>query len=336
MLKQKTIVTLLAAAITTLSGCSTLTTNTQPSKFDKKVTAVTTDYSNALMCLGDLVDAKKTPTLTVYVQDIDDDTVPKRFSSRRLSKGGAWWFHTAVSKMQTDRVVSVLQRPDNAVRAKPYYVELSGAWTQDDVEVGVNEKGVGFSNLGTGILDRFGWFNRDEVSVIAGDFVSTIQGRVKHSSAISLAISGNGHDYQLRIDDGSRRFDLGLTNEVNEGPQFAQRRIAEAAALVHIAMALDIDYQSCISAETDQTNTQAAAIKRYMSGSMADRHALVQQALSNAGYEPGPADGKWGTQSAEALKKFTKQHNLIVTGQHDAQLYALLVQQKSTVPLKNA
>ena len=245
----------LVGCASVLSGCSATMTNTEASQYNNQVNAVMTEYSNVLQCLGNKIDQADTPVIHVHVRDIDDETVPSRFRERRLSKGGAWWFHTAIGKLETDKVVSLVQRPNREERAKDTYVEISGAWTQDDAEIGVNSKNIGFNNLGGGILDRFGWFDREEASVIAGDFVSSVNQRVVHSSAISLAIKESGQDYEMRIDDGSRRLDFGLRSEANEGPMFAQRRIVEAATLVHISHTLNIDYQDCIEAQLEQPAT---------------------------------------------------------------------------------
>lgn len=41
----------------------------------------------------------------------------------------------------------------------------------------------------------------------------------------------------------------------------------------------------------------------------------VQQALNNQGYSAGPADGKWGSKSTQALKKFQQAKGMEPTGQ---------------------
>ncbi len=252
----KTSIFTVVSSTVMLSGCHTLQTNPRVSQYESPVNQVMTEYSGILACLGEKIEAADVTPIEVYIRDIEDETVPTRFKERRLSKGAAWWFHTAIGKLETDKVTSITKRPPKKQRSKPDHIEISGAWTQDDSQIGVNSKNIGFDNLNGGILDRFGWFDRDEWSVIAGDFVSTIDGKVVHSSAIALTVKESGQDYNLRIEDGSRRFDFGFSSEANEGPQFAQRRIVEAATLVHISHTLQIDYGPCVVEPLGEPNGQ--------------------------------------------------------------------------------
>ncbi len=50
----------------------------------------------------------------------------------------------------------------------------------------------------------------------------------------------------------------------------------------------------------------------------------VQQALSDKGYYKGPADGKWGSKTESALKKFQQAQGMQATGQPDQQTLASL------------
>ncbi len=314
-----------AISISLLAGCSSLMPNQHASSYKMEVRPVMTEYSLALSCVGNLIDNSNALPLTVYVRDIDDETVPYRFSERRLSKGGAWWFHTAIDKMQSDSVSSTIKSPSKKQIASSNYLVLNGAWTQDDVEVGVRGVEIGFDNLGRGILDKLGWSNRQQTSVIAGDFVSSMNNRVVHASAISLALNNSDNSYELRIDDGSRRFNLGLVNEVKEGPQFAQRRIAEAAALVHVARAFNVDYRSCM--EKDQTNPQhyQKAMSEFMAFSAYEQKQRMQSVLFAAGYYSGAIDGKWGLQSEKALRLFLIEQGVAPSGQPSAQTYGMLI-----------
>ena len=56
--------------------------------------------------------------------------------------------------------------------------------------------------------------------------------------------------------------------------------------------------------------------------------AEMQKRLTELGYQPGPADGKSGPRTVNALKKFQQEHNLPVTGQLDAETVARLQQPK--------
>ena len=46
----------------------------------------------------------------------------------------------------------------------------------------------------------------------------------------------------------------------------------------------------------------------------ADRYKEIQQALADKGYFRGTADGNWGGESIEALKRFQKDQNLDADG----------------------
>jgi peptidoglycan hydrolase-like protein with peptidoglycan-binding domain len=50
----------------------------------------------------------------------------------------------------------------------------------------------------------------------------------------------------------------------------------------------------------------------------------AQQALGQAGYDPGPSDGVWGAQSARAARDFQRANNLTETGRLDSATRAAL------------
>jgi outer membrane murein-binding lipoprotein Lpp len=52
----------------------------------------------------------------------------------------------------------------------------------------------------------------------------------------------------------------------------------------------------------------------------------IQIALRNAGFEPGPADGKMGRQTRDAIKAFQRAHNLPADGKAGKKTWALLKQ----------
>ena len=49
-----------------------------------------------------------------------------------------------------------------------------------------------------------------------------------------------------------------------------------------------------------------------------DRYKEIQAALKERGYDPGPIDGEWGSQTAAALRRFEKDHQLPADGRLDA------------------
>lgn len=59
--------------------------------------------------------------------------------------------------------------------------------------------------------------------------------------------------------------------------------------------------------------------------------AEIQKRLRDLGYSPGPADGKMGKGTIEALKKFQQDNNLAITGQADGETVDKLRQQKAEV-----
>ena len=231
-----------AIGVLTLSGCATTLTNDRPGLDRRAITDVDTDYSLGLSCLGKRIDRTRKAPIMVYVDHIDDLTVPERYDGRRLSSGGKWWLHTAINKIGSRRVQAVTASTTKADRGNPNHLVLTGAWTQDDQEVG--RTGAMFDALLSDFGINIG--GRESFDVIAGDFVSSRQGRVVHASAISVAVSSRNAGFNLQVEDGDREFGLDFSRSAKEGPQFAQRRIAEAAVMVHIARAFDVDYRPCI------------------------------------------------------------------------------------------
>jgi hypothetical protein len=306
----------------TLAGCNSALVNDRPSLQRNHVTPVMTEHSLALACLGDLIDSSGRPPLTVYVNPIADRTVPVRFEKRRLSLGGEWWLHTAINKIGSDRVVSVTSR--KTARNSGNYIEISGAWTQDDFSVGNTNAEVNAARRGSATdIDLFAGTRRS-IDVIAGDFLSVRNRQVIHATAISLAVGAQRDGFGLRIEDATYDLALDLSTSVNEGPQFAQRRIAEAAALVHVSRAFDIDYRPCIEMSWASSSAYQALLRAYLDKPKHERHRAMQQALRDAGYQPGPTDGIWGERSVRALMRFQADRGLPVTGRPSVEVYMAL------------
>lgn len=232
------------AALGTLGGCASYPLPSADVPPSAPVVTVATEHSEALACLGRMIDRSRAPALTVRVTEIRDRTVPTRFESRRLSSGASWWLHTAIGKLGTARVSSVMGDAGKPLPGGRTLV-ISGAWTQDDLAVGriAGEIGGVLSKLG---LELGASRSHD---VIAGDFVSSRNGRVLHATAISVSVRSDRSGLDLRIDDGQRELAVGFSGSRQEGPQFAQRRITEAAALVHVARAYGLDYRRCLPGE---------------------------------------------------------------------------------------
>jgi hypothetical protein len=305
-----------------LTGCNSALVNDRPSLQRSEVKPVMTEHSLALACLGDLIDNSGRAPLTVYVQPIVDRTVPVRFEKRRLSLGGEWWLHTAINKIGSDRVTSVTSL--KAARRSGNYIEISGAWTQDDFAVGSANAELDASREGTVTDVDFFAGSRRSIDVIAGDFLSVRDRRVIHATAISLAVGARQDGFGLRIEDATYDVAVDLSTSVNEGPQFAQRRIAEAAALVHVSRAFDIDYRPCIELGWASSSAYQERLRAYLSKTESERNRNLQQALLDAGYQPGPADGIWGQRSARAMMRFQADRGLPVTGRPSAEAYMAL------------
>lgn len=313
--------------VSLLSGCG-LTRNAwdpagQPLN---QVQSVNTEYSLALACLGEMIEQTNQPTLTVYIDDIKDSTVPRRFRDRRLSTGGYWWLHNAITRLETDRVVSQTGRVSR--NQSRNYILLNGAWTQDDQAVERLDASLDGSGRSDGGKTRGSFFFGRNYSrdVIAGDFLTIRDDRVLHATAISVALSNGRTGIGLDIQDGSWRSVFDLSRRINEGPQFAQRRITEAAALVHIAHAFQLDYRPCAELDWASTSSAQATLASYMSLSEIERHRALQNALEFAGYAPGTIDGIWGQQSINALMDFQRDHGLAATGSPSVIAYAALQQ----------
>jgi len=242
-----------AFAALALGGCATLSSTGTAMTPGGPVRDVSTDYSLGLACLGGLIDKTGQPALTVFIDPIADLTVPDRYDARRLSSGGMWWMHTAISKLGSRRVQAVTVKSAKADPRNPKHLVLSGAWTQDDQGVGRTSAGL------EALLPRLGieLGGQQSVDVIAGDFVSSRLGKVVHASAISVAVSSSSAGLVLEVEDGDRQFGLDFSHSRREGPQFAQRRIAEAAVMVHVARAFDVDYRSCIETGTEAASPQS-------------------------------------------------------------------------------
>ncbi|RTZ96713.1 MAG: hypothetical protein DSY90_09935, partial [Deltaproteobacteria bacterium] len=225
----------------------------------------------------------------------------------------------AISKLGTNRVhttTNKIVKPDGGSN----YLVFSGAWTQDDKNV---------KKIGGGLEAEFGDFHLDigstrEFDVIAGDFVSAVNGRVLYASAISLDIGHNHNKSLLRIEGSKDFFEIDVSNSFNEGPQFSQRRIAESAVMVHLSRYFGINSRSCIEAGWTDPQRFRKKLDEYKSLSPHDQAKALQSALTQAGYDPGSTDGKWGDRSSQALMCYQAQKGQPVNGRRSALVYALL------------
>lgn len=309
------------------SSCSSFTNIDYTTTSLGQVAPVTTEYSLGLECLGELIDQTSKAPLTVYVNEIKDYTVPEDYDEHRLSHGAKWWIHTAISKLGSNKIHTTTNTIEKKYTGSNHLV-FSGAWTQDDKNIKKNGGGanaqLGDFYFGVGAARKF--------DVIAGDFVSAVNQRVLHASAVSVAVGHNNTEVLLRVEDSDNYFELDVSNTLNEGPQFSQRRIAEAAVMIHLSRYFGINPRSCIEAGWTDPQKFRKKLNEYKSLPPRAQVKALQRALAQAGYNPGPVDGHWADRSSQALMCFQADKGHLVNGRRSAIVYAML----SLRPLKLA
>ena len=280
-----------------------------------EVTPVITEHSFGLQCLGAVIDDSGVDPLLVHVDDIRDRTIPSRLNDvSRLSQAGEWLVHTAISKLETDRVRSTL---DDGIAAT---FTIGGAWTQDDE---LMRRSGGLLDVGW-LKGRLGLSGRNQFDYIAGDFVTSVDGVVIFSTAIGVMLGSRRIEARLLIEDGDEFAEIGFEGRWADGPQLAQRRIAEAATLIHVANYLDVDYRPCLEGGWGNPSSFRASLKRYEEMGTEDRNAHIQRRLAELGHDPGLADGQWGEASRRALMAYQTKRRLPVTGELSPVVFAIL------------
>lgn len=306
---------LAVAASIALSGCSALQ---PPSSYSgmAEVTPVATEHSFGLQCLGSIIEESQLQPILVNVDGIRDRTIPRRLNDEtRLSQAGEWLVHTAISKMETSRVRSTLE--DSGV---PSQLTIGGAWTQDDELL---RRGSGVLDVGW-LKGRLGLGGSQTFDYIAGDFVTSENGVVVFSTAIGVMLGSRRAQATLLVEDGDDFAEIGFSGRWADGPQLAQRRIAEAATLIHIANYYGIDYRPCLKNGWGDPAAFRASIDRYASLRPAERFTEAQQRLSALGHGPVDADGVWGEASRRALVDYQVANRLPATGELSSVVFALL------------
>lgn len=309
--------TAIAFATAVLAGCASGPPPRGPGAAAAPVSHVRTDQSAALECLGALIDESGRAPVTVFVDGIDDRTVPSRFRERRLSKGGEWLVYTALAKLGTSRVVGTLEAP---AADDPGVLVISGAWTQDDALLR-SRSGAALGRKGD-VGVEFGINGRYDY--IAADLVSSVAGRITHAGAIGLALSERSSTAALVVDAGGEQARFGWSSGHRDGPQFAQRRIAEAAVLVHLAAHFEIAHAPCLEVGAADAARWRDALAAYEAMPPRERNAAIQRALAAGGHLRGKVDGAWGGESRAALQRFQRERGLPPRGVPSAAMHALL------------
>lgn len=284
------------------------------------VTAVSTEHSIGLQCLGALINDAGRGPIVIEVDSIRDRTIPARINDpTRLSQASEWLVVTAISKMETPYVKSTLKNDHKNLPVKPAF-KLHGAWTQDD-EVLRQTAGLGDLEWLTGRLKLTGERRYD---LIAGDFVSEKDGIIEFSTAIGVILGSNDVGARLVVDDGVNSAEFGIDARWADGPQMAQRRIVEAATLIHVSRYFGIDYSPCLTRGLGDPERYRESLTSYGKMSKAERARKAQEKLAQLGYQTGPADGVWGQQSRVALMTFQSDQSLPVTGNLSPSVFAIL------------
>lgn len=313
-----------------LSACASLEGPASPPLGHSEVSPVYTEHSFGLKCLGQLIEDTNKPPLIVHVERIRDRTIPTRLNDEsRLSQAGEWLFHTAISKMETSRVRSSLSSSNSKKRREGRLV-ISGAWTQDD-ELLRRQNGDLDGEVGR---FRFGVDRQARFDYIAGDFTSSTGENevVTFATAIGVMLASGDVGARLLVEFSGDLIDLEFENRWADGPQMAQRRIAEAATLVHVARHFEVDYKPCLETGWSSTSTYRASLSDYEAMDTLEQHKSIQGHLSSLGYDAGAADGLWGAKSAKALMQYQADKSLPVTGRHSPVVFALIVSDVRAAP----
>ena len=227
-----------------LGGCAITAPEVKDFDPEGKVTMIETPNTSLLSCLGDMVDTSPQNPVYINVHRLRDETIPEYFRERGLSNGGMWLATTAISRLNTDKVVAVLARysdeamlPDDITR-----VDFRGAFTQFD------RLGVTGAASARATLNKFG-FNlglTEEYELITGDFTTSINGRVLNSTAVGIIVLRSSGVGALSWNSGNDSGQVQIRGRMREGRQAAQRHIIEAATALHVASYFGIDYKVCL------------------------------------------------------------------------------------------
>lgn len=319
-----TIKALAVGAITmSTAGCSVMDLS-PPSTYSgmAEVTPVVTEHSFGLQCLGSIVEESQLSPILVDIDSIRDRTIPNRLNDNsRLSQAGEWLIHTAVSKLETPRVRSTIGLTETASS-----ITIGGAWTQDDQLL---RRSAGLLGLGW-LKGRLNVEGSQSYDYIAGDFVSSKNGVVMFSTAIGVMLGSRRAEARLLVENGDEFAEIGFDGRWADAPQLAQRRIAEAATLIHIANYYEIDYRPCLENGWGDPAAFRDSLDAYAAMNDAARNRAAQQKLAALGYSSAVADGIWGESSRRALLGYQADKRLPATGRLSPVLYALLAAERPT------
>jgi len=104
----------------------------------------------------------------------------------------------------------------------------------------------------------------------------------------------------------------------------AQRRIAEAATLIHVARHYKIDFRPCLESGWADADGFRRSMEAYSAMPEHERDQLVEKRLATLGYDPGPADGRWDSRAARALTSYQVNRGLPPSGRISSAVFALI------------
>ena len=124
-------------------------------------------------------------------------------------------------------------------------------------------------------------------------------------------------DQQLKKIDV--RSDAGVVTLTGEAPSItAAARASEIARSMPAVRSVrnEVTYKdqsTAMSSDTRTSETRSAEMRHSMAGGSTHVRAM-QEALKSKGFDPGPIDGIYGPQTANAVKEYQRSENLAVTG----------------------
>ena len=238
--------------------------------------------------------------VVVHVDRIRDRTIPNRLTREsRLSQAGEWLIHTAIAKMETERVRSTLSDSRKA-SGQSDRLAISGAWTQDDELMRQN---LGDGEVGS-MSFMFGLGGSRRSDYIAGDFTSSVNDVVTFASAVGVMVGSGDVDAHLFVENSGEFLDISFERRWADGPQISQRRIAEAAILVHIAKYYELDYKPCLESGWSGPAQYEASVNRYRKATKQTQNIMTQTLLNDLGYDAGNPDGVWDERSTRAMSSY--------------------------------
>lgn len=83
----------------------------------------------------------------------------------------------------------------------------------------------------------------------------------------------------------------------------------------------------CQTADADDAGAAASTRTVYRNPQRSptrERYKQIQQALKDHGYDPGPIDGRWGSKTSAALRRFERDNELPADGRLDSLVLIML------------